>query len=126
MRELHRRRQTVAALRNRLDDPVGGAIVAKVLAQLGDAVRERLIGDDDVAPDLFVERIARDDLAGALRQAHQHVHHPRLDAHVGIAAHDAILARLDQTVAETKPGFQLLACESHLNATLNGYRAALA
>ena len=45
-------------------------------AQLGDAVRHRLIGDDDIAPHLRIQRLPGNDFAGALRQANEHVHDP--------------------------------------------------
>ncbi len=112
-RELHRRRQAIAALRNRFDDAMGRAIVAEMMAQLGDAVRHRLIGDDDVAPHLRVQRLPRNDLAGAFRQAHEHVHDPGFEMHLGAAAHDAVLAGLDEALADPESGLQLLGGECH-------------
>src|SRR5688572_31569375 len=90
--------------------------------QLGDAVRHRLIGDDDVAPDLRIQRLAGNDFTGALRQANEHVHHPGFEMHLGTAAHtaahDAILTRLDQALADAESALQLLGCERHCGRSL--------
>ena len=111
--ELHRRRQAIAAFRNGFDDAMSGAVVAQVMPQLGDAVGHRLIGDHDVAPHLPVQRFPRDDFAGTLGQAYEHVHDPRLEAHLDVAPHDAVLARLDEALADTESRLQLLSRECH-------------
>jgi hypothetical protein len=121
MLDLHRRGQAIAALRNRFDDAMGGSIVPQVMTQFGDAVRHRLIGDHDVAPDLPVQHLARHDLASVLGQAHEHVHHPGLETHLRIAAHDPVLERLDEVLIDAEARLQLLTGErdrGHLDSRL--------
>ena len=83
-------------------------------AQLGDAVRHRLIGYDDIAPHLRIQRLAGNDFARALRQANEHVHDAGFEMHLGVAAHETILAGLDQALADPESRLQLLGRESHV------------
>ena len=82
--------------------------------QLGDAVRHRLIGDDDIAPHLRIQRLAGNDFARALRQANEHVHDPGFEMHLGVAPHDAVLAGLDQALADPESRLQFLWRECHV------------
>ena len=89
------------------------AVIAQMMSQFGDAVRHRLIGDDDVAPHLLVQRFPRNDVAGARGQAYQHVHDPGLETHLDFAPHDTVLAGLDEAVTDAESGLQLLTRECH-------------
>ena len=92
---------------------MGGTVIAQMMSQFGDAVRHRLIGDDDIAPHLLVQRFARNDVAGARGQAYEHVHDPGLETHLDSAPHDTVLAGLDEAIADPESGLQLLRCECH-------------
>ena len=83
---------------------MGAPIVTEMLPQTGDAVRHRLVRDHHVAPYLGVQRVARNHLAGTRRQAHQHVHDLRFQAHFRLTADDAVLSRLDDVVTDSESG----------------------
>jgi hypothetical protein len=69
--------QPVAALWQRLDQcaiALVAAGVAQLAAQFVDAACQGVVGNDRICPELLVQFLARDDLAGVLRQQQQDAH----------------------------------------------------
>ena len=56
-----------------LDDPRRARVVIQGLAKLADRFGERVVGDDDVGPDLAVEGVLGDEQTGPLDQIAEHV-----------------------------------------------------
>src|SRR6266540_1620338 len=69
----------VARLADRLDDFRGRRTVFEDPPEFGDRARQHVLADVGPFPDLRKETFLRDDLAGTLRQAAEHMHDLRLE-----------------------------------------------
>lgn len=97
---IDRRDESKADARNRLDDGGAPGAVAEGLAQLDDALCERVLGDDGVSPDRAQQLVLTNDLANGGGQAAEHGHGARREAmRVRIPLH-AQTPRLDPPWAD--------------------------
>ena len=72
-RPVQRCDEAIAAARDGLDVPRRRRVVAEGLAQLGDGLRERVVGDVGVGPQRVEQRFLGDQLAGVVEEVEQKV-----------------------------------------------------
>ena len=77
----NRSEQPQTEFRNRLDDRGVLRVIAKCLAQLDDALRQRVRSDGHSWPHCIQNLIPGDDLAAGIGQVDQYGHRPRRDVH---------------------------------------------
>ena len=93
---LHRRDQPVTSLRDGLDNSRLVGVVFKDAAQLGDRAFEHVIGDERVRPNCLQQLFFGNGLARATGEAHQHLHHLRLQARGRTVLGDGVETGLDK------------------------------
>ncbi len=87
--------QAVADLGNGLDYPGVPGIVAERLAQLGDGIAERVIADHHPGPDLPLQLLPGDRLAGAAGQIDEHRDGSRLELDAVTVPADSVRGGID-------------------------------
>jgi hypothetical protein len=96
------RDQSVAALRDRLDEPRLLRIIAEQLPQVGDRAGEDGLRDEALLPHALEDLVLRDHLAGLLGEEHEQVHQPRSEVTDDRAPRDSVQRGLDEPVGEMK------------------------
>jgi hypothetical protein len=76
--------------------------IAEDAAQLPNRAMQHIVGHEDVGPHARDEILAGDDLAGVLRETHQHLHHLGLETHDLVAAPEPVDGGLDGPLADLK------------------------
>ena len=100
----HRRDEAVPATRDRLDELRRPGIVAQRLAQLGDGLGQRVVGDVGAGPQRVEQLLFRDQRTRVVEQMQQEVEELRRQLDDGVVPHDAIASAIDKEGAELVAG----------------------
>src|SRR5437868_1183860 len=96
IRRVSCRDQPVSPPRNGLNDPGLVGVVTKYAAELGNRALKNIVRDEGVRPDSLKKFFFGNDLTCVLGQAHQNLHHLRLNSFAGTVLGDGVQAGLNQ------------------------------
>jgi hypothetical protein len=91
----HRRDEPVAAPRDRLDVFRRPGVVPQRLPQLGDGLRQRVVGDVGVRPEGVEQVFLGDQLAGVIDEVEQEIEELRREIDRRTAPRDAVRRSID-------------------------------
>ena len=105
---LHNRNESIAFLRNGLDDGRPLRVIAEVFPEVRDAVGQSFVGDESTFPDLLKDIVLGDDLTGVLRKVDEDLHGPRLEMKLRLVVGHGAERGMNHPISETKRVFHVV------------------